>query len=202
MVVSGRSPVIDRSGTAIASCLEAQAARRSAGLAQVDAILAMTPGVQITRFDVAGNAAVERAAASAYGMIAPGRPTIEGIAIQGHPQFGFTLDYGSFEHVAVGVGAYGPDSPWPGVAIRFVTKSGGNHHRGSLYLDYVHRAGRRSTSTKIRRSACRAESAFLHERPTACGATATPMWTPAGRSATTGCGGTCRFANRTWRRAR
>jgi len=139
VVVSGRSPVIDRSGTAIAVSLDAQGLADLPGSRGINAILGVTPGVQLTRFDVGGNAAVEPGFWSAYGVIAPARPSIEGISVQGHPQFGFTLDYGSFEHVAVGLGAFGPESPWPGVQMRVITKSGGNRHHGSLYLDYENR---------------------------------------------------------------
>ncbi len=138
VVVSGRSPVIDRSGTAIAVSLDAQELADLLGSRGINAILAVTPGVQLTRFDVGGNAAVEPGPWSAYGVIAPGHSSIEGVSIQGPLQF-FTLDYGSFEHVAVGVGAYGPESPWPGVQMRVITKSGGNRHHGSLYLDYENR---------------------------------------------------------------
>ena len=139
VVVSGRSPVIDRSGTRIARGLDVELLANVPGSRGISTIVSATPGVQLTRFDVGGNAAVEPGPYGAYGTNAPGHPTIEGISIQGHDPLGFTLDYGSLEHVAVGLGAFGPESPWPGVQLQFVTKSGGNRHHGSAYLDYENR---------------------------------------------------------------
>lgn len=139
VVVLGGSPVIDRSGTRIARGLDAELLGNVPGSRGTSTIVSATPGVQLTRFDVGGNAAVEPGPYSAYGTNAPGHPTIEGISIQGHDPLGFTLDYGSLEQAAVGLGAFGPESPWPGVQLQFVTKSGGNRHRGTLYLDYENR---------------------------------------------------------------
>ncbi len=140
VVVSGKSPVIDRSGTAIAYSPEARQLADLPASRSPMAILEATPGMQIVRFDVAGSNGPSGGGSSAYGMGGPHRPTIEGITIARYNGLGFTLDYGSLEHVSVGLGAYGPEWPWPGVAIQFVTKSGGNQHRGSLYLDYLQRA--------------------------------------------------------------
>ena len=58
----------------------------------------------IQRTHRVGNAAVEPGGYSAYGTNAPGHPTIEGISIQGNEGLGFTVDYGSLEHAAVGLG--------------------------------------------------------------------------------------------------
>ena len=79
----------------------------------IGAIYAATPGIQLTRFDVGGNAAIETGPYGAYGGSRPEQPTLEGIVIISHTPLGFTLDYGSFEHVAVTLGAFGPESPYP-----------------------------------------------------------------------------------------
>jgi hypothetical protein len=141
VTVSG-SPVIDRSGTAIAVNLDANMLADIPGSRGMSAILAATPSVHLARFDVGGSAAVDAGVMSAYGTgptNGMNRPTIEGVSIARHNPLGFTVDYGSFEHVAVGLGAYAPESAWPGVQIRFITSSGGNRHHGSVYLDYENR---------------------------------------------------------------
>ena len=104
---------------------------RSAG-----AILAATPAVQLTRFDVAGNTAFGMGAFSAYGISGFNRPTLEGISVTGLNGLGFSLDYGLFEEVSVGLGAYGPEMMLPGVHMQVITKSGGNHYRGSVYAGF------------------------------------------------------------------
>lgn len=142
VVVSGRSPVIDRFGTTLAVNLDADLLADIPGSRGMNAILSVTPSVHLARFDVGGNTIVEPGAMAAYGTgptNGMNRPTIEGVSIARHNPLGFTLDYGSFEHVAVGLGAFGPESAWPGVTIQTITKSGGNRHRGSLYLDYENR---------------------------------------------------------------
>lgn len=139
VVVSGKSPIVDRSGTSIAFSLEAQQLADLPASRSSSAIIDATPGVQLTRFDVGGSAGPGGGPFSAYGTSGPNRPTIEGIAITSYNPLGFTLDYGSFEQVAVRLGAHGPEWPWPGVAINIITKSGGNRHSGSVYLDYEHR---------------------------------------------------------------
>jgi hypothetical protein len=136
VVVPGRSPVLDRSGTAIAVSLDARQLADLPASRSSSAIIDATPGVQLTRFDVGGSAGPAGGPFSAYGQAGLNRPTIEGISITGYNPLAFTLDYGSFEHVAVGLGAHGPEWPWPGVVVNVITKSGGNRPSGSLYVDY------------------------------------------------------------------
>jgi hypothetical protein len=136
--VSGRAPV-DRSGTAITFSLDAQQLADLPASRGMGAIYAATPGILLTRFDVGGNAAIEPGPYSAFGTSRPEQPTLEGISITSHHPLGFTLDYGSFEHVSVRLGAFGPELPWPGAQVQIITKSGGSRYHGSLYLDYENR---------------------------------------------------------------
>jgi hypothetical protein len=140
VVVSGKSPVVDRSGTALAHSFDVRQladlpAARSAG-----AVLQATPGMQLNVFEVGASVGPGGGPATVHGTSGVNRTTIEGINITRGFGFGFSMDYGSFEHVAVNLGAHGPESPWPGVGLQVVTKSGGNEHHGSMYVDYLHRA--------------------------------------------------------------
>jgi hypothetical protein len=60
---------------------------------------------------------------------------VEGISVAGIGNT-FTLDYGSFEEVTVGTAAHSAEWPIPGVHTKFVSKSGGNEYRGTLYIGY------------------------------------------------------------------
>ena len=64
---------------------------------------------------------------------------VEGISVTGINPTGFTLDYGAFEEVSVGTAAHGPEWHSPGVHMQFISKSGGNQYRGTLYADYRNR---------------------------------------------------------------
>ena len=61
---------------------------------------------------------------------------VEGIDVAGIFPSGFTLDYGSFDEVSVGTAVHGAEWPAPGVQMQFISKSGGNRYRGTLYADY------------------------------------------------------------------
>jgi hypothetical protein len=165
VVVSGRPPLVDRSGTTIASSLDAEQLAALPASRSQSAILAATPSIQLTRFDVGGNTAFTPGGFSAYGTSGLNRPMIEGIVITGMFPLGFTLDYGSFEHVSVGLGAFGPELPWPGVSVQVVTKSGGNVHRGTVYLDYENRGWQSVNidAEQVLRGARSAEGIPAHE---------------------------------------
>jgi hypothetical protein len=97
------------------------------------AILATAPAVLMTRHDVGGNTALAPGPWSAYGVAGYSRPTLDGINVANLNPFGLTLDYGSFDHVWLGLGAYGPAWPSPGLHLQVLTKSGANTYRGSVY---------------------------------------------------------------------
>ena len=159
--------------------------------------------MQLTRFDVGGSAGANGVPFSAYGTSGLNRPTIEGIAITSSNPLGFTLDYGSFEHAAVRLGAHGPEWPWPGVAIQFITKSGGNRHSGSVYLDYEPRDWQ---AFNIDEDQIQRRAQFAADLPAR---EANRRWSyrdanvdAGGPVRRTGSGGICRFAIRSHRRDR
>ena len=136
--VERAAPTIDRHSTVIATSLNAFQLGNLPGARSMGAILDATPAVQMTRFDVGGN--TERTGLyGAYGTFGQNRPTLEGIAVAGLLPYGFTLDFGSFDEVSVGTGAHDAEWPLPGVQTQFITKSGGNRYRATLYGDYENR---------------------------------------------------------------
>ncbi len=137
VTVAGGARLVDPHGTAVAVVLNAELLDLLPGARAPGAILSIAPAVQLTSIDVGGHTALNLRPFSAYGLAGFSRPTLEGISISQHNRYGFNLDYGSFEEVSVGLGAYGPDLPTPGLHMRIITKSGSNRYRGTLYSAYA-----------------------------------------------------------------
>ncbi len=105
IVVDRSAPVVDRYSTAITTSFSAYQLGNLPGARSMGAILAATPAVQMTRFDVGGNTELT-GIYGAYGTFGQNRPTVEGIRVSGLLAFGVALDFGSFEEVSVGTGAH------------------------------------------------------------------------------------------------
>ena len=83
-----------------------------------------------------GGSSIDTGSYGAYGTSGYNRPMVEGLSLTGIVPTGFTLDFGSFEEVSVGTGAHGPEWHSAGVQMQFVSKSGSNRYRGTIYADY------------------------------------------------------------------
>jgi hypothetical protein len=138
VTVERKSPVIDTQSTAIATSFDARQLADLPGSRSMFAILTATPAVQVGHFEVGGNSGDSVVPYSAYGTQSANRPMVEGINVSGIFPSGFTLDYGSFAEVSVGTAGHGAEWPVPGVQMQFISKSGGNRYRGTLYADYEH----------------------------------------------------------------
>jgi carboxypeptidase family protein len=136
VTVNSGGGAVDRRSTMVAAVFDARELAQLPGARTIGSILAATPAVQFTRFDVGGSTAFAVGPFSVYGTSGFNRPTIEGISVSNMNPFGFALDYGTFTNVSVGTGAYGPEWPSPGLHMQFITKSGGNRYSGALYAGY------------------------------------------------------------------
>jgi hypothetical protein len=136
VTVERKSPVIDAHSTALTTSFDAQQLANLPGSRSVFAVLTATPAVQVGHFEVGGSSGDSGIPYSAYGTRAANRPMVEGINVAGIFPSGFTLDYGSFTEVSVGTAVHGAEWPVPGVQMQFISKSGGNRYRGTLYADY------------------------------------------------------------------
>ncbi len=139
VTVEARAAVIDRHTSVISQTLTREQLAAVPGSRSMFAVLSSTPGIQVSRFEVGGSAGDVGGLFGAYGTEGSSRPTVEGINVTQISSLGFTLDYGAFEEASVGLGAYGPEWPVPGVHLQFLGKSGGNEYRGTLYADFEHR---------------------------------------------------------------
>ena len=139
VIVERNSPVIDKQSTAIGATFDARQLADLPSARSMWAIQAATPAVYVARFDVSANATGPGGAFSAYGTAGFNRPMVEGISVTGINPTGFTLDYGAFEEVSLARPRTGPEWHAPGVSMQFVSKSGGNHYRGTVYADLANR---------------------------------------------------------------
>jgi len=135
-VIVGAAPTIDRRGTSLDTVVDARALSDLPGSRTLAGILAAAPAIQFAGFDVGGSTALAPRSFSTYGLTGFSRPMLEGIDISQHQRFAFSLDYGSFDQVWVGLGAYGSEWLTPGAHMQMVAKSGGDRYRGSLYTGY------------------------------------------------------------------
>src|SRR5205085_1669205 len=136
VTVSGASPVVDTSSTAIATTFDKETLANLPSARDYWAILSEAPGVKMQRIDVGGSSAGTQTTYYVYGTTGQVRPMVEGInSTEGTGAFGNYVDYGSFEEVSIGSGASSAESPVPGVFTQLISKSGGNTYHGSAYYD-------------------------------------------------------------------
>jgi hypothetical protein len=145
MKVAGKSeevritaPLIDPRSPALGTTFDAAALADLPGVRSVGALLRATPSVFHTSFELGGG--VFPGPYGAYGTSGLNRPMIEGISVTGINPLGLTIDYGAFDHAAVGAGAHGVEWMAAGVQMQLTGRSGGDQHHASLYLDFAPQA--------------------------------------------------------------
>ena len=137
VTVSGASPVIDTTATRTVQNFKLEQLQSLPNGRDMWALLAVTPGVAMSRIDVGGNRAGTQTGYTAYGMSGQVRVLIEGInSTEGTTGAGFYFDYSSLEEVFLGTTGQSAEMPNPGVQSQFIAKSGGNQFNGEYYLDW------------------------------------------------------------------
>ncbi len=140
VTVSGESPIIDTTSTRVQHNFKLEELNSLPNARDMWSLLAVTPGVSMTRIDVGGNRAGTQTGYLAYGFGGADqqvRVLVEGInTTEGTGGAGFYFDYGSFEEVFLGTAGNGSEMPHPGVQSQFLGKSGGNQFAGGVYIDW------------------------------------------------------------------
>jgi carboxypeptidase family protein len=137
VTVTGDSPVIDTSSTRVQQNFKLEQLQEIPNARDLWSLLAVTPGVGMSRIDVGGNRAGTQTGYTAYGFSGQNRVLVEGInTTEGTSGAGFYVDYGSFEEVFLGTIGQGAEMPTPGVQSQMLGKSGGNKFQGEIYQDY------------------------------------------------------------------
>ncbi len=137
VLVAGGSPLIDTSATRVQQNFKLEQLQSIPNGRDMWSLLAITPGVQMGRIDVAGNRVGTQTPYTVYGINGQVRVLIEGINTTEAQGFaGFYFDYGSFEESFIGTSAQTAEMPHPGVQSSFIGRSGGNQFAGEYYLDW------------------------------------------------------------------
>src|SRR5437667_12254800 len=137
VTVTGDSPVIDTSNTRVQQNFKLEQLQEIPNARDLWSLLAVTPGVTMSRIDVGGNRAGTQTGNVAYGYGGQNRVLVEGInTTEGTSGAGFYVDYGSFGEVVPGTNGQGAEMPTPGVQSQMLGKSGGNRFQGEIYTDY------------------------------------------------------------------
>jgi hypothetical protein len=137
VTVTGDSPVIDTSATRVQQNFKLDQLESIPNGRDMWSLLAVTPGVSMTRIDVGGNRAGTQTGYTAYGFSGQVRVLIEGInTTEGTGAAGFYFDYASLEEAFFGTQGQSAEMPNPGVQSQFIAKSGSNQFSGEYYLDW------------------------------------------------------------------
>lgn len=141
VTVSGASPVVDTQATTVNTMFSADMLKSLPFTGEYWAMLSVTPGVQMARMDVGGSEAMNPVNSTVYGQFRQGRSLVEGIVATYSDGGGSTVyyaDFNSFSEVALNTAGTDSESPTAGMQAQFISKSGGNEFRGSMYFDYEH----------------------------------------------------------------
>jgi hypothetical protein len=137
VTVTGESPVIDTSATRVQQNFKLDQLESIPNGRDMWSLLAVTPGISMTRIDVGGNRAGTQTGYTAYGFSGQVRVLIEGInTTEGTGAAGFYFDYASLEEAFFGTQGQSAEMPNPGVQSQFIAKSGSNQFSGEYYLDW------------------------------------------------------------------
>lgn len=139
ITVVGDSPVVDTQSTKISTNYDQEKLASIPNSRDFASVMAATPAVKVARIDVGGSQAMTEQTYRAYGMSGQDRPMVEGMLASQNTQILFYVDYGSFQEVNVGTAGHTAEMPGSGVFTTFISKSGGNQFKGSLYTDYYNK---------------------------------------------------------------
>ena len=124
---------LDRFSAAVSQRFDARLLDSLPGSRNMGGLLQLTHAFSASVVEVGGGLSLLSGAYGAYGRSNSPRHTIEGIVVTGLFGSGFTPDYGALEEASVLTGAHGAEWSSSGIHTDFVTKSGANQYRGSLY---------------------------------------------------------------------
>jgi hypothetical protein len=133
--------VLDRHSATVAQTFDARLLASLPGSRNMGGLLHFTPATILPTVEVGGGTGIITGGVyGAYGRNNQPRHTIEGIVVTGLFGSGFTPDYGALEEVSILTAAQGAEWPSSGIHTDFVTKSGSNQYRGTLYGAFEHRS--------------------------------------------------------------
>lgn len=137
IVVTGQSPVVDTAATRVGNTFDARQLSALPTSRDYFSLLAGSPAVQMNRIDVGGSTNGTQQGFVTYGTTGQVRASIEGLnATEATGAFGNYPDVGGMEEVQINTAAHTAEASTPGVQSQFISKSGGNEFRGTVFGSY------------------------------------------------------------------
>lgn len=137
VTVSGESPVVDTSTTAIGTNFTKELLTEIPNARDVWAAMSQAPGFTMQGYDVGGSHAGTQTGYVTYGVTDQNTTRIEGINTteSTNANAGY-FDFGSFEEFQVGGAGSMADQDTPGASLNITVKSGGDRFSGMWYSDW------------------------------------------------------------------
>lgn len=137
VTVTGESPVVDTQNATVAVNFTQTLLRDMPNSRDIWIVLAQTPGITTTRYDVGGSTMGTQTAFRAYGTSGQNWYTLDGVVTTNGPNSaGWYFDYGAFQEMQVSAAANAAEVPVPGAFLNTVIKTGSNELHGMAYVDW------------------------------------------------------------------
>ncbi len=137
VVVTGESPVVDTETATLGVNFNQGLLRDIPNSRDIWIVLAQSPGINTTRYDVGGSTMGTQTGFRAYGTSSQNWFNLDGIVTNDSAgAAGWYFDYGSFQEIQVSAAANAAEVPVPGAFMNTVIKSGGNEIHGRAYVDW------------------------------------------------------------------
>ncbi|MBI4475128.1 MAG: carboxypeptidase regulatory-like domain-containing protein, partial [Acidobacteria bacterium] len=137
VTVTGDTPVVDTQNATVAVNFNQNLLRDMPNSRDIWIILAQSPGINTTRYDVGGSTMGSQTGFRSYGTSSQNWFNLDGIVTNDSAgSAGWYFDYGSFQEIQVSAAANAAEVPVPGAFMNTVVKSGGNELHGQVYIDW------------------------------------------------------------------
>ena len=137
ITVIGETPVVDVQNVDLGVTFNRRLLDALPNARDMWVILASTPGILITRFDVGGSTMGNQTGYQTYGLSSQNNLNVDGInttRFQGGANL--YMDYGAFSEINVAAAGNNAEVAAPGVFFNGVIKTGSNEFRGQVYIDW------------------------------------------------------------------
>lgn len=141
VTVTGESPVVDVKSSRFGGTFDDTAILEVPNSTDPHAMLALTPGIRMRGFDVAGSHKAQQSGFDAFGLRNQNRIVIDGVDSNfSTGGFGFYMDSLTVNQFNISNAGADVENAWAGNTIVMDIKTGGNDVSTLLYFDYLSEA--------------------------------------------------------------
>jgi hypothetical protein len=170
VTVTGESPVVDVQNATLGVNFNQTMLRDIPNSRDIWIVLAQSPGINTTRYDVGGSTMGSQTGFRSYGTTSQNWFNLDGIVTNDSAgSAGWYFDYGSFQEIQVSSAANAAEVPVPGTFMNTVIKSGGNELHGSIYVDWENRQFQSANVSDEMKRPCPANAAAAASFSGYCG---------------------------------